>query len=214
MKKVSDRMDHTIAYYDKNAVSFCLATRGAYMSFCRNKFLALLDLSTRNCPNSPSNHNIHILDACCGSGRDSKAFLEAGYEVTSMDASEKICQEAGKFLGRKVLHMSFEEMEFYRQFDGIWACASLLHIPGEAISKVLLRCRRALKQHGVLYASMKYGQGERVEGGRFFRYYMEEEIGQLMAGSGFAVAELFVTKDVRVGREGERWMNVLANAAE
>lgn len=191
-------MNQTITYYDEKAEEFCAATRDADMSFCRNKFLNFME------------QGACILDAGCGSGRDAKAFLEAGYQVTAMDASFKICKEAEKLLKQKVICISFEKMDFRQEFDGIWACASLLHISGEDIIQVLERCRIALKEKGVLYASFKYGQGERIVKGRLFNDYQEDSLKILMVKCGFSIIEIFVSQDVRVGRDAERWVNVLA----
>lgn len=191
-------MDQTIAYYDKNAEKFCETTRNADMCFCRNKFLSLIG------------ENAHILDAGCGSGRDSKAFLDAGYRVTAMDASAKVCKEAEVFFGQEVLCKNFESIDFRQEFDGIWACASLLHVTKEKINDVLKRLWIALKNKGVLYASFKYGEGERVVNGRFFNDYNELTLKDLVEINRFDIEEIFITKDVRIGRETERWVNVLA----
>lgn len=122
-------MNQTISYYDKHAEEFCQETKDADMRFCRDKFLSLLE-QKNDMQNSKDNTslNIHILDAGCGSGRDAKAFLDAGCQVTAMDASIKMCEEAQKWLNRQVLCLSFEELIFKQEFDGIWACASLLHV--------------------------------------------------------------------------------------
>lgn len=191
-------MNQTIAYYDKNAEKFCAATRDADMCFCRNKFLSLIG------------ENAHILDAGCGSGRDSKAFLEAGYRVTAMDASAKVCKEAQVLLGQEVICKNFESIDYRQKFDGIWACASLLHVTKEKINDVLKRLWIALKNKGVLYASFKYGEGERVVNGRFFNDYNEFTLKDLIEINHFQIEEIFITKDVRIGREAERWVNVLA----
>ncbi|MCD8151513.1 MAG: class I SAM-dependent methyltransferase [Clostridiales bacterium] len=105
-----------MSYYDEHAEEYCAATIDADMSFCRDKFMACLPAGA------------HILDAGCGSGRDSKAFMDNGFAVTAMDASEKMCTEAKKLLRQDVLQISFEKMNFQNEFDGIWACASLLHV--------------------------------------------------------------------------------------
>ncbi|MCI8528370.1 MAG: class I SAM-dependent methyltransferase [Lachnospiraceae bacterium] len=191
-------MNQTIAYYNQNAREFCDVTRNADMGFCRNKFLHHLKLGA------------HILDAGCGSGRDAKAFMDAGYVVTALDASTEICKEAEKFLGQRVMCMSFEEMDFCQEFDGIWACASLLHISKETIVQVLKRFRAALKENGILYASFKYGQGERREGERFFMDYQEAPLKELMEECCFYIVEIFVSQDVRQGRNAQWWVNVLA----
>lgn len=190
-------MNQTISYYDEHAAEFCRSTLEADMAFCRERFLKYLSPGSR------------ILDAGCGSGRDSKAFAELGYYVTAMDASPKICAEAEKVLGQKVLCQSFEELDMADMFDGIWACASLLHVSKEEISDVVFRLKCALKKGGILYASFKYGDGEVIKQGRFFSNYNERSLEKLMQNAGFEILELFVTEDVREDRKGQKWVNVI-----
>lgn len=190
-------MNQTISYYDKNAEEFCKNTIDADMSFCRDKFLKYLNVGAS------------ILDAGCGSGRDSVAFKQLGYHVTAMDASLEICKEAEKVLGQKVICETFEELDDENVYDGIWACASLLHVPKESMGEVLYRLKHALKDGGVLYASFKYGDGEKIVNERLFNYFNEQSLRMLMRENGFEVLELFVTQDVREGRSEEKWVNVV-----
>jgi SAM-dependent methyltransferase len=103
----------------------------------------------------------HILDAGCGSGRDAFAFQKRGYQVAAFDASPTLAKFAATYCGLSVQVMRFQEINWLRRFDGIWACASLLHVPAAELPDVLIRMADALKPRGVLYASFKYGQGER-----------------------------------------------------
>lgn len=203
-------VNQVISYYDKNAKEFCRATKDADMSFCRNRFLHLLE--QKDDINTIKNNKLkmHILDAGCGSGRDAKAFLDAGYQVTALDASRKICEEAQKLIKQEVLCLKFEELQFQQEFDGIWACASLLHVSFAEISEVLIRFLNALKEGGVLYASFKYGRGVRIDKERLFFNYEEPTLINLMTNNGFLVEDIFLTQDVRKNRENEQWINVLA----
>ncbi|MCC8045001.1 MAG: class I SAM-dependent methyltransferase [Clostridiales bacterium] len=191
-------MNQTVSYYDEHAEEYCLATLNADMSFCRDKFMACLPAGA------------HILDAGCGSGRDSKVFMENGFIVIAMDASEKMCTEAEKLLGQDVLSLSFEKMDFQNAFDGIWACASLLHVAKEAINSVMSNLKRALKPGGVLYVSFKYGTRERISRGRLFNDYTEDSLAELLRNCGFSVCDMFITEDVRKTRQGEKWVNAIA----
>ena len=190
-------MNQTISYYEEHAAEFCRSTLNADMTYCRERFLKYLHPGSR------------ILDAGCGSGRDSKAFADLGYYVTAMDASPKICAEAERVLGQKVLCQSFEEMDMENMFDGIWACASLLHLSKEKIPDVMFRLKCALKEDGILYASFKYGDEEVIHQGRYFSDYNERSLKKLMQDAGFEILELFVTEDVREDRRGEKWVNVI-----
>lgn len=133
----------TAEYYRTNAASYCDET----IDF------DLLDIYPRFLANLPEKG--HILDLGCGSGRDSKAFLNAGYVVTAMDASNEVATYAEKIIGQPVLVSSFQEISFCDQFDGIWACASLLHCPHSQILDVLDRVVLSLKPNGVAYMSFK-----------------------------------------------------------
>lgn len=191
-------MNQTISYYDEHAEEYCAATRNADMSFCRDQFMAYLPAGA------------HILDAGCGSGRDSKAFFEKGFEVTAMDASEGMCKEAAKLLGQNVLQCTFQEMNFQNEFDGIWACASLLHVTRSDIDLVLQNLKKALKYEGVLYLSFKYGNEERMMKERFFNDYNEKLLRDVLENNGFTVMDIFTTEDVRKSRLGEIWVNAFA----
>ena len=89
--------------------------------------------------------NGKILDAGCGSGRDSLFFKQQGYDVVSFDISKELVDLASRLIGQKVLHMSFGDLDFENEFHGIWASASLLHIPQEEMDDVLEKLSRALK---------------------------------------------------------------------
>lgn len=191
-------MNQTIEYYNRHAEEFCQSTVNADMSFCQSKFLSYLQSGAK------------LLDIGCGSGRDSKFFIEAGYEVTAMDASKALCLEAEKLLKQKVDCQTFEELSYQNEFDGIWACASLLHVAKAHMPKVLLRLHKALKTDGVIYASFKYGDGEAIVKDRFFNHYREQTLKELLEENGFDIQEIFLTEDVRIDRKGERWVNALA----
>ncbi|RKM56306.1 class I SAM-dependent methyltransferase [Butyrivibrio sp. X503] len=189
-------IDNNVEYYNKNADAFYYGTVGVDMSNIRNKFISLLP------------ENARILDAGCGSGRDSKAFLEAGFRVTAFDASEEMCKRASMYMNQKVLQMRFEEMTFENEFDGIWACASLLHVPMGELPSIMLRMNEALKLGGIIYASFKYGEGTMTRGERKFSDFNERSVIPLFENAGFTVLNVSISTDGREGREDEKWINV------
>ena len=156
-------------YYDVHAKEYAALTVKADMSPAYDRFLAYLPAGAA------------ILDAGCGSGRDSLCFMKKGYDVTMLDASAGMCRCAEKLTGRRALCMKFEEIEFADRFDGIWACASLLHVSEKELENVLAIFHRALKRSGVLYASWKYGEAERMDGGRFYCDMTEEKLRRVLA---------------------------------
>lgn len=189
--------DATIRYYNENAREFCEGTLYADMSRCQAMFLKYV---------TPGGW---ILDAGCGSGRDSKVFGKLGYHVTAFDASEEICKFASEYLGQEVECRRFEDVTETDCYDGIWASASLLHVPKKDLPQVFGRLSRALKPEGILYASFKYGEGERMRGERSFSDLTEAEARSLFEENGFSVLELALTQDVREGRAEEKWCNLV-----
>ena len=151
-----------------------------------------------------------ILDLGCGSGRDSRAFTELGFNVISIDGSQAICREASKIIGKEVICSRFEDIMYENEFDGIWASASLLHVKRETLPKTLKILSKALKKNGYLYASFKYGNSERVDGERYFNDYTENNIDSLFnVYNDFKCLKWFITEDVRMDRKGEKWINVI-----
>lgn len=185
-----------MSYYDHNAVAFIESTRLVDMQPLYQRFLPLLPKQA------------HILDAGCGSGRDAKQFIEQGYKVTAFDASSEIAALAEKELGQPVSVQRLQEIQYQNQFDGIWACASLLHVPGKELANVFQRLVRALKSNGMIYCSFKYGQSEYEKQSR--RFTDMDEVGLRVLVDeveGLAITELWVTVDRRPGREQEQWLN-------
>jgi SAM-dependent methyltransferase len=192
-------VDRTIRYYNENADEFIKATIDSDMRYYYEFFLKYVKSGQI------------ILDLGCGSGRDSKYFIEHGFEVVAIDGSEAICRQASKYLGQKVICRCFEDIQYEDKFDGIWACASLLHVKRTELPNIINNLSNALKMNGYLYASFKYGNEERVLGERYFNDYTEKDIDKLFyENNGFKCIEWNVLEDVRSNREGERWLNVIA----
>ena len=189
------------AYYDANAEAFCEATLAVEMSPFYARFLARVPPGGR------------ILDAGCGSGRDALAFRVRGFEVVAFDASAALARLAAEHCGLPVEVLRFQDLDWRDRFDGIWACASLLHVPAAELPEVLHRLARALKPGGVLYASFKYGQGERHHDQRRFTDLDEAGLGALLREvPAFAELDTWVTRDRRAERSHERWLNTLLMA--
>ena len=190
-------MKKTRDFYNENASSFFEGTVGADMSENYKVFLERLP------------QGAHILDAGCGSGRDSLAFKEMGYQVTAIDASEELCKLAAEYIGQEVRHIRFEELDYENTFDGIWACASLLHVPSVELPQVIEKLAKALKKDGVMYASFKYGEFEGERSGRYFYDLTEEKAEELFTVGGLKGVKMWITGDVREGRGDEKWVNVM-----
>jgi SAM-dependent methyltransferase len=193
----------TIDYYQQHADTFVAATIGVDMASLHRRFLSLL------------RDQADILDAGCGSGRDARAFGLLGYRVTAFDASPALVSLAERHFGQPVQCLRFQDMTWQCQFHGIWACASLLHIPGADLPDVMQRLHNALKPLGILYASFKYGSGEREHQGRRFTDLDEPGLAALLQKvSGLEEVETWITGDLRPSREAERWLNTLLRKTE
>ena len=189
----------TLQYYENNAESFISGTVNADMSDARQRFLKLLP------------ENALILDFGCGSGRDTKAFLEHGYRVDAVDGSAELCRQASDYTGICVRQMLFQELDISNYYDGVWACASILHLSKIEISDVLKRISNALKPGGILYTSFKYGTFEGMRNNRYFTDFTETTLSKLWIGiDSLQIIDIWTTQDVRPGREEKRWINLLA----
>lgn len=148
----------TLKYYNENAEHYCESTINGDMKEDYDKFLSIL----------PS--KAHILDFGCGSGRDSKYFLDNGYIVRAIDGSKKLCEIASNYIGQRVECMKFDELSDKSLYDGIWACASIIHVEREKLPEILKKMVKALKDDGVIYTCFKLGNKEVVEEGKYFNY--------------------------------------------
>ncbi len=185
-------------YYNDNAAAYSDATVGVDMSGLRARFLTHIP------------EHGHILDAGCGSGRDSRAFIDNGYRVTAFDASTQMAQLASAYIGQSVAVLRFQDAVWTERFDGIWACASLLHVSRQELSDVLRRLARALKPGGAMYVSWKYGNQERDVAGRHFTDLDESGLDILLDQvPDLHCLEHWIGSDHRAERSQERWLNAL-----
>lgn len=193
----------SIDYYERYANVYYENTVEIDMSEIMNQFLSLLP------------ENADVLDLGCGSGRDGKALEEAGCYVTLLDGSAEMCKLAEITTGKEVLNLRFDEMEFEEVFDGIWACASLLHVPEREMDGVMQKICTALKPEGILYASFKYGDREEYRNSRFFHDYTRKSLEEMLSRQGqLEILDIWISDDVRGGREEEKWVNALAKKKE
>ncbi|BBR60769.1 MULTISPECIES: class I SAM-dependent methyltransferase [unclassified Klebsiella] len=150
-----------------------------------------------------------ILDAGCGSGRDSKAFLQQGYQVEAFDATAEMAKLASQHTGFSVKQMTFSDVDAVNRYDGIWCCASLLHVSAAELPDAMAKLARALKPGGTWYVSFKYGDGERVKDGRHFTDLNEQRLNAMLAGlADITLAGHWITEDKRPDRS-EMWLNAL-----
>ena len=191
-------IDKTLKYYNENAQSFASGTVSVKFTEVQDKFLEKL------------NPDAYILDFGCGAGRDTKYFLSRGYQVDAVDGSEQLCRIASEYTGIKVRQMLFQELDEKEKYDGIWACASILHLPKKQLREVLKNMYAALKSEGWIYASFKYGEFEGERNGRYFTDFTTDTFKNFIHYMhGLKIEEQWITGDVRPGRGEEKWLNLL-----
>ena len=188
----------TLTYYNQNAQSFITNTVSVDFTVTQIRF-------TTNLPQGAT-----ILDFGCGSGRETKHFLSQGYQVEAIDGSKELCKLASEYTGIPVKHMLFQELDAEEQYDGIWACSSILHLPLEELKPVLEKMAKALKPQGIIYTSFKYGDFAGERNGRYFTDMTETSFAALMQDiTALKTEEQWITSDVRPGRGEEKWLNVI-----
>ncbi|MDE8556368.1 class I SAM-dependent methyltransferase [Pantoea vagans] len=213
-------------YYRQNAQRFFTETASVDMSALYPHFVSCLPPGAR------------ILDAGCGSGRDVKAFGEMGFAVEAFDASAELVALACQLSGKPVTQMRFQDVNAVEKYDGIWCCASLLHVSDAELPEVMTKLAIAMKPDGIWYLSFKYGRGEREKDGRRFTDMDVAGLQKLVAGINTLVSNILAkttigireeagsedatgnrfaletTKiwqngDVRIGRGDEVWLNAI-----
>lgn len=192
----------TLGYYNRNARDFSDSTVDVEFSAVQRKFESLLPAGAA------------VLDFGCGSGRDALRFLQTGFNVTAVDGSSELCKIAAGLLGIPVRNELFQELDEVEEYDGIWACSSILHLPKSELSDVLIKMKQALKSGGFIYMSFKYGTFEGVRNGRYFTDFTEYDFREFIDTiDGLCIYESWTTNDIRPGREDERWLNLLLKKA-
>jgi 2-polyprenyl-3-methyl-5-hydroxy-6-metoxy-1,4-benzoquinol methylase len=194
----SEILGMSINYYNDNGQAFFAGTIEVNMSSLYAPFLKYL-------PQGGA-----VLDAGCGSGRDALAFKRLGYDVTAFDASPALAKLASKHTGLDVQVHSFTEVEEESMYDGVWACASLLHVPRKELPRNLNALTGALRKNGVLYASFKQGSSTREVGARTFTDMTIVGLYDLMIKVGLQPIQSWHTCDARKGRGHEKWVNIIA----
>jgi SAM-dependent methyltransferase len=198
--RAGDQVSGTARFYVENAKRYAHATRDVDMSAIYAHFLKYLKPGSR------------ILDAGSGSGRDTLEFLKRGYLVEAFDASAALAALSSRLTGLETRVLRFEEFEDRERFDGIWACAALLHVPRDGLKDVLVRLMRGLTLRGVLYASFKFGNEDRTaDDGRVFTNLDERSLLHLVKQVPYKlkVCEMWRTQGESDLKGRDIWLNVI-----
>lgn len=195
--------NETLDYYNTNAENFVSGTIDVDFQETQERFLKHMPPQGR------------ILDFGCGSGRDAKYFHTKGFAVDAVDGSEELCKLATKYTGLTVKQMLFSDLDTVEEYDGIWACSSILHLSSPELRDVLPKMIKALKNGGIIYTSFKYGEFEGVRNGRYFTDFTEISFKKFIANiTNIKLIDLWITEDVRPGRGDEKWLNLILQKAD
>ena len=184
-------------FYNDNAKSFYDSTIDVDMRTLYEQFLPLVPVGG------------HILDAGCGTGRDSKFFLDNGFQVTAIDASEQLARLATDLIGQRVDVCLFQNFKTNYKFDAIWACDSLLHVPLNELSIAFQKLSEPLNTNGLFYCSFKLGDDEITRNGRRFTNLNNSLLSNILDELPLKIESTWITGDLREGREQEQWLNAL-----
>jgi SAM-dependent methyltransferase len=195
-----DRLASTEEYYETFPEQYFELTVHADLSALYDRFLRYVPLGSR------------ILDVGSGSGRDTLAFLRRGYEVEAFDSSPALCALSTQLTGVRTRTLKVQDLEDKLAYDGIWACASLLHVPEGELPDAMARLTRALKPGGALYMSFKHGPGERVAAnGRFYTDMDRPRLRRLLRGMPeMALEEIWNTEGESTFKGRDKWLNAIA----
>lgn len=189
----------TIEYYKLNAQKYAEQTKQVDMGQVYQAFMPFIPKGGR------------ILDVGCGAGRDLKWFCDHGYQAEGLEPVPALAEISRTLSGAPVQELRVEELDAQAQYDGIWACASLLHIPRRFLKTVIERLIYALKPKGILYMCFKKGLTDRVaEDGRLFDDQTCESLAENLRGVASAViVSCWESTDKLGGRKALTWTNIL-----
>ena len=211
MSKETKRLDQveldqvenvTLGHYDQNALSFWQGTKDHDVSQNINALLEAL----------PKNKSLDILDFGCGPGRDLATFKSLGHKPVGLDGSSEFCQMAQDFSACQTLNQSFLSLDLKAQtFDGIFANASVFHIPSQKLSGVLSTLHNSLRPGGILFTSNPRGNSEGWNGVRY-GHYMEFEQSQFyLEQAGFSILDHYYRPEGKPRHE-QPWLAIVCQS--
>ena len=194
----------TIGHYEDNAESFRIGTKDHDVSQNIAAFLGAL----------PKGKQLDILDFGCGPGRDLNVFKQMGHRPTGLDGSKEFCKMTQKLSKFPILHQKFLHLELEdNSFDGVFANASLFHVPSIELSRVLKEIHSALRKGGILFSSNPRGSAEGWQGQRYGHYMEFEESQIYLKQNGFKILDHYYRPSGKP-RELQPWLAIVSQRQE
>lgn len=196
--KINGADKQTIDFYNQNSERYDKTT------FSLKLEIPWIEFTSRVKPSG------RILDVGCGSGRDMRHFIDLGYYVEGIEPSREMAKIARSRTGAIIHEIAAEQIDFNSQFDGVWACASLLHVDRSKMEETYNSIMRSLKHSGVFYFSLKSGVGiVRKEDGRLFANYSSNEIEELVAARSDAKSFVSWESSDALNTINTKWLNFI-----
>ena len=194
----------TIGHYEDNAESFRIGTKDHDVSQNIAAFLGAL----------PKGKQLDILDFGCGPGRDLNVFKQMGHRPTGLDGSKEFCKMTQKLSKFPILHQKFLHLELEdNSFDGVFANASLFHVPSLELSRVLKEIHSALRKGGILFSSNPRGSSEGWQGQRYGHYMEFEESEIYLKKNGFKILDHYYRPSGKP-KELQPWLAIVSQRQE
>ena len=156
---------------------------------------------------------LDILDLGCGPGRDITFFKELGHNPVGLDGTAEFCQMARDMTGCPILEQSFNDLDLEKhRFDGVFANASMFHVPSHNLSKVLDDLFNCLRPGGILFTSNPRGDVEGWQDTARYGNFMEfDRSKKFLNAAGFSVLDHYY-RPPNLPREEQKWLAMVCRA--
>jgi SAM-dependent methyltransferase len=200
MSEEKEQESITIEHYETQAQSFWDGTKDHDVSQNTRAFLDAL----------PSDKPLDILDLGCGPGRDLHYFKSLGHRPVGLDGSASFCKMASLYSGCPTINKTFTSMGLgQHQFDGVFANASLFHVPSVELLGVLKDIHASLRADGILFMSNPRGQAEGWNGKRYGFYQELASSQKFLEQAGFKILHHYYRPE-RKPRELQPWLAIVS----
>lgn len=200
MDQLRTAVQKTLEHYQNNAESFWEGTKDHDV----DQNYAALQTNMR------ALSGMTVLDFGCGPGRDLIHFTKRGHTAIGLEGCQAFCEMARKHSGCEVWHQDFCDISLPEDFfDGVFANASLFHVPRKLLPEVLVRLNKSLKSDGILFSSNPRGNGENFDGSRYGNYMEFEEYEDFLKTAGFEVVSHYY-RPTGWPREEQPWLAVVS----